>query len=48
MIKKIPVLACKYQRSFIGLEGFLMEQNLIPDKYNPLYVVTKALKSYEI
>jgi hypothetical protein len=45
-IKKFPVLPCKFNRSIEGIEGFLMEQGLIPDKYNPVFIVSKAMRKY--
>lgn len=41
-IKKFPIVPCTNERSFEGLEGFLMSQNVIEDKYNPLIFSSKA------
>jgi hypothetical protein len=48
MVKKFPVVPCLNSRDFEGLEGFLMGQNVIPDIYNPLYIMTTAMKKYDI
>lgn len=45
--RKIPVVPCKHDRDFEGVEGFLMQQGIIPDIFNPLYTINKAMKSYE-
>jgi hypothetical protein len=47
-VKKFPVVPCKNSRDFEGLEGFLMSQNIIPDIYNPLYIMTSGMKKYDI
>ena len=47
-IKKFPVVPCNHNRSIEGIEGFLMEQGIIPDKYNPVYILSKAMRNYEI
>jgi hypothetical protein len=47
-IKKYPVIPCNYNRSIEGIEGFLAEQGLIPDKYNPVFLLSKAMNRYEI
>lgn len=46
-IKKYPVVPCNYNRSIEGIEGFLAEQGVMPDKYNPVYIVSKAMRNYE-
>lgn len=44
--KKIPVIPCKNNKSIEGIEAFMMEQRLIPDKYNPLYTLNNAMQKY--
>lgn len=45
-VKRFPVVPSKFNRSYEGLEGFLSEQGLIPDKYNPVYIVNKSMRKY--
>ena len=45
-IKKYPVTPCKFKRSFEGLEGFLMEEGVIEDRYNPIIFIENAMRKY--
>jgi hypothetical protein len=45
-VKKFPVLPSKFNRSLEGLEGFLMEQGIIEDKYNPMIILNKSMRKY--
>jgi hypothetical protein len=41
-VKKYPIIACKKDRSYDGLIGFFIEQDIIQDDFNPLNMVDKA------
>jgi hypothetical protein len=45
-ISKYPVVPCKFNRSIEGIEGFLMEQGIIPDKYNPMLMINQSMRKY--
>ena len=40
--KKFPIVPCINERSYQGLEGFLMKENIIPDKYNPIQIINRG------
>jgi hypothetical protein len=40
--KKFPIVPCVNERSYHGLEGFLMKENIIPDKYNPIQIINQG------
>ena len=42
VVKKYPIIPCKKDRSYEGLVGFLIEQDIIQDRFNPLNMVDKA------
>ncbi len=46
MVEKFPVLPCKHNRSIQGIEGFLMEQGIIPDEYHPMIFINKSMRKY--
>ncbi len=45
-VKRFPIVPCKNDRSYQGLEGFLMENGVIPDRYNPVFVVGQSMRKY--
>jgi hypothetical protein len=45
-VKRYPVVPCKNNRSLEGIEGFLMEQGIIPDKYNPMLIISQSMRKY--
>lgn len=48
VIKKYPIIPCKKDRSYEGLIGFLIEQDIIQDEFNPLTMVDKAFNRRKI
>jgi hypothetical protein len=45
-LEKYPVLPCKHNKSIEGIEGFLMEQGIIPDEYHPLIFINESMRKY--
>jgi hypothetical protein len=44
--RKFPVVPCKYDSSFEGIEGFLMQQGIMEDKYNPIGIINNSMRKY--
>lgn len=42
-VRKFPIIPCMFNRTLEGLEGFLMKENIIADKFNPLQLVNSGL-----
>lgn len=45
LVKKFPIVKCVNDRSFEGLEGFLMGQNIVQDIYNPLLIMNNGFNN---
>jgi len=46
-VKKYPVIPCKKDRSYEGLVGFLIEQDILEDKFNPLQIMNRAFNRHK-
>ncbi len=45
-VEKYPVLPCRFNRSLEGIEGFMMEQGVIPDDYHPMLFINQSMRKY--
>ena len=48
VLKKYPIVQCKKDRSYEGLVGFFIEQDIITDKFNPIIMMDNAFKRREL
>jgi hypothetical protein len=46
VVKKFPVIPSKMDKSLEGIEGFLIQQGVMEDKYSPIDMIEKAMRKF--